>query len=65
MRFVCIASGPSLTPEDVQAVKEWRDAGKGKVIVVNTTFRAAPWADAMFAMDAKWWPIRTAGWVGQ
>ena len=57
MRFVCIASGPSLTPEDVQAVKEWRDAGKGKVIVVNTTFRAAPWADALFAMDAKWWNV--------
>lgn len=25
------------------------------VIVANTTFRMAPWADAVFAMDRKWW----------
>jgi hypothetical protein len=50
-----MASGPSLTPEDIWAVKEWREAGRGKVIVANTTFRAAPWADALFAMDIKWW----------
>jgi hypothetical protein len=25
------------------------------VIVVNTTFRLAPWADVLFAMDKAWW----------
>jgi hypothetical protein len=25
------------------------------VIVANTTFRIAPWADAIFAMDRQWW----------
>ena len=25
------------------------------MIVVNTTFRAALWADALFAIDANWW----------
>lgn len=25
------------------------------MIVVNTTFRIAPWADALFAMDRAWW----------
>lgn len=25
------------------------------MIVANTTFRMAPWADAVFAMDRKWW----------
>jgi hypothetical protein len=54
---VCIASGPSLTPEDVDTVRLWREAGRGRVVVVNTSFRAAPWADALFAMDSKWWGI--------
>lgn len=27
------------------------------VIVANTTFRAAPWADYLFAMDDKWWMV--------
>lgn len=51
---MCIGSGPSLTIEDVEAVRAWRQRG-GLVIVANTTFRAAPWADALFAMDRKWW----------
>lgn len=48
---VCIASGPSLTPDDVEIV---RRAGV-PTIVTNTTFRAAPWADVLFAFDARWW----------
>ena len=51
---VCIASGPSLTTEDVETVRRWKGPGRA-VIVANTTFRAAPWADAMYAMDKKWW----------
>lgn len=27
------------------------------MIVVNTTFRLAPWADALYAMDRKWWDV--------
>lgn len=59
-RVVCLASGPSLTAEDVELVRQWRiaDAPQGErrgVIVVNTTFRLAPWADALFAMDRTWW----------
>jgi hypothetical protein len=53
VKVVCIASGPSLTEDDVEAVKQWG----GKVIVANTTFRLAPWADALFAMDRKWWEM--------
>lgn len=53
---VCLASGPSLTQEDVDLVSRWRDETQdGFVVVANTTFRIAPWADAMFAMDRKWW----------
>lgn len=25
------------------------------MIVANTTYRIAPWADALFAMDKQWW----------
>jgi hypothetical protein len=48
---VCIASGPSLTAEDVERVR----AAGHPVIVTNTTFRLAPWADVLFGMDSKWW----------
>lgn len=47
---MCIASGPSLTPEDVNAVR-----GQARVIVVNTSYQLAPWADALYACDARWW----------
>jgi len=48
---VCIASGPSLTVEDCERVRE---SGL-RCIVTNLTFRRAPWADALYAMDAVWW----------
>jgi hypothetical protein len=57
---VCIASGPSLTVNDVELVRQWRmtEPANGErrgVIVVNTTFKLAPWADGMFAMDRTFW----------
>lgn len=56
---VCIASGPSLTAGDIAAVREWRKAQTGSapkgVIVANTSYQAALWADALFAMDYTWW----------
>lgn len=47
---VCIASGPSLTAEDVDYCR-----GKARVIVVNTSYKLAPWADVLYACDTKWW----------
>ena len=47
---VCIASGPSLTREDCDFVR-----GKARVIVVNTSYQLAPWADVLYACDARWW----------
>lgn len=46
-----LASGPSLTPEVAQQV---RDAGL-PTIVVNTSHRLAPWADLLYAADDAWW----------
>ena len=48
---VCIASGPSLTQADCDIVH----LSGHPVIVVNTSFRLAPWADVLFAFDHKWW----------
>lgn len=47
---VCLASGPSLTQADVDFCR-----GKARVIAVNDTHRLAPWADVLYAADAKWW----------
>ena len=49
--WVCIASGPSLLEEDVNKVKNLN------TIVVNTSFRLAPWAKILFAGDFGWWNL--------
>lgn len=58
---VCIASGPSLTAADVDYVR-----GKARVIVVNNGFQLAPWADVLWATDARWWRWHKGvpGWQG-
>lgn len=47
---ICIASGPSLTAEDVDYCK-----GKGRVYVVKECHHLAPWADVLYAADTDWW----------
>ena len=47
---ICIASGPSLTQEDVDYCRD-----KGKVYVVNECHQLAPWADVLYAADGDWW----------
>ena len=51
MTVCCMASGPSLTQQDVDAV---RDAGI-VTVVVNRTFEIAPWAQYIYAGDDTWW----------
>lgn len=51
---VCVATGPSLTQGDVDFCR-----GKARVIVINDAYQLAPWADALYACDARWW-----GWHG-
>lgn len=61
---VIMASGPSLSVEQVAAVYAWRTAegmsDRRRVIVINTTFRLAPWADMLFACDMGWWTLHIA-----
>jgi hypothetical protein len=47
---VCLATGPSLTQADVDAVR-----GRARVIAINDAYRLAPWADVLYACDLKWW----------
>ena len=35
--------------------RDWTARGSVGVVVTNTTFRAAPWADVLYAMDRVWW----------
>jgi hypothetical protein len=55
-----LASGESLSVQQCEAVRAWRDMSPAfrKVIVINTTFRRAPWADVLYACDAAWWEGR-------
>lgn len=47
---ICIASGPSLTRDDVNAVR-----GHGRVYVVKECCHLSPWADVLYAADTDWW----------
>jgi hypothetical protein len=53
---VCIASGPSLTVDDCQAVQ----ASGLPVIVINSSWRLAPFADVLLAGDGAWWDANAA-----
>jgi hypothetical protein len=48
----CIASGPSLTRADCDAV---RAVGLPTIAVNNAGLDMAPWADAHHACDGRWW----------
>ena len=47
---VCAGTGPSLTKADLDACR-----GRARVIAVNDAYKLAPWADILYACDAKWW----------
>lgn len=46
-----LASGPSMS----QAVADQVRAAGVPALVVNNTFRLAPWADLLYAADSAWW----------
>lgn len=49
---VCLAGGPSLCAEDVDACR-----GRARVIAIKEAIRLAPWATVLYACDAKWWRL--------
>jgi hypothetical protein len=48
--FVILGCGPSLNAEDVHAVN-----GFARVIAINAAHMLAPYADVMYAADARYW----------
>lgn len=57
---VLIASGTSLTKEDVDYCK-----GKASVYVINDNYKLAPWADVLYACDEEWWDYHKPEFSGQ
>lgn len=58
---ICIASGPSLTPDDVAYCQ-----GKGVVYAIKENYHLAPWADVLYAGDTDWWdPYGRAEFAGE
>lgn len=49
MIFAVLATGPSLTVEQVEAVRHL------PVVAVSDSYRLAPWAMALAANDKAWW----------
>lgn len=49
MNFAVLATGPSLSPADVEAVRGL------SVVAVSDAYKLAPWADALVSADAAWW----------
>lgn len=47
---VVVGSGPSAATTDIELAM-----GRAKVIAVNSSWRLAPWADALYSCDAAWW----------
>ena len=48
-----LASGPSMSAEVATAVR----ASGVRAIAINNTFKLAPWADLLYAADARWWDV--------
>ena len=44
------ASGPSQRQEDIEAARD-----RCPVVVLNSTWKLAPWADMLYACDRPWW----------
>lgn len=61
-----LASGPSMSAEVAERVRDWRHDGGGaidmrrRVIAINTTFRLVTWADVLYACDGMWWDSHIA-----
>lgn len=50
--LVIVASGPSAKDVPLELAR-----GKARVIVINSSWKLAPWADMLFACDLKWWTV--------
>lgn len=67
---VCIATGPSLTAEQIEHVYGSRMRDECRVIAINEAGLhrylplAAPWADMLYAADKTWWSHYKPSFMG-
>lgn len=47
-----VAGGPSVQDDDVAALRD-----RIRVLVINNSFKLAPWADVLYAADRRWWDV--------
>lgn len=52
-----IGGGASIKRSEVDSLK-----GKLRVVTINESWQLAPWADALYSCDAKWWRLRKNEW---
>lgn len=52
-----LATGASLTPQQVATVRRAHQHARLAVVAVNDAFRLAPWADVLYAADSAWWKV--------
>lgn len=58
---VILASGSSLTMQQVNFIEDARKRQLCRCIAVNDTYLVAPWADVVYFADAHWWKWHTDG----
>lgn len=46
----CLGGGPSLCAREVARLR-----GRARVVAINDAWRLAPWAEVLYACDARWW----------
>lgn len=57
MLFVVLATGPSLTADQVEHVRQAHVEGRCKAVAVSNAYQLAPWADALVSNDRNWWNV--------
>lgn len=55
MDFVVLATGQSVTADQVEYVREMHAVGKCGAIAISDMYQLAPWADALVSNDPNWW----------
>lgn len=50
-----LATGESLTPDQVSIVHGAHTQGRCKAVAVSNAYQLAPWADALVSNDLRWW----------
>ena len=48
-----IGGGASVKRSDIDSLR-----GRLRVVVINESYQLAPWADALYSCDYKWWKLR-------